>query len=235
LKIKIVYDNIVPEKRRTCFWESMVEKLVDDSYEFDFISVSDTIDSEKPFEILELFNRKKTDIIVLNWDSINNDMLFGSDRAFQFFNQHSPALNGWVEDGGIVIVEAQTSAWKLMQSSYDIFTKEVKDSFVKVTDVRFPENCAIINTRLKYQHPLLKGISNSVKWTPVLISAKWFPENYEVYTIDHSEKKLYEGWFDYYSKDWEPLLFADDEMKKPIMLCRLIKTEKKGITNVNVH
>ena len=28
------------------------------------------------------------------------------------------------------------------------------------------------------------------------------------------------------------MLFADDEMKKPIMLCRLIKTEKKGITNV---
>lgn len=231
IKIKIIYDTIDPKKRRTCFWES-IEKMVDGNYEFEYISVSETIDSEEPFKILELFNKKKTDIIVLNWDSINNDMLFGSDRTFQFFNQYSPALNGWVEDGGIVIVEAQTIAWKLRQSSYDIFTKEADDCFIKIKQKSFPENRAIINTKLKNQHPLLKTISDNNEWIPELKSQKWFPENYDVHTIDHSEEKLYESWFDDYSKDWEPLLFADNEMKRPIMLCRLIKTEKKGITNV---
>lgn len=231
VNIKIIYDNIDPEKSRTCFWKTIDEKS-DDNYKFEFISVGETLDSEKPFKVLELFNKKKTDIIILNWDSINNDMLFGSDRTFQFFYQHSPALKGWVEDGGIVIVEAQTSAWKLIQSSYDIFTRESKDCFVKVNDMRIPENRATINSKLKNTHPLLKEISDNNEWTPVLESQKWFPESYEVYSIDHSEKKLFAGWFDKYSRDWEPLLFADNEKKRPVMLCCLIKTEKKIATIV---
>lgn len=116
VNIKIIYDSKDPEKRRTCFWESVKEQI-EGNYNFQFISIKDTLESDDPFQLLELFDKNKTDIIILNWDAINGDPIYGSDKTYQFFDHYKPDLNKWVENGGIIILEAQNAAWKPVQNS----------------------------------------------------------------------------------------------------------------------
>lgn len=218
MNVKIIYDSKDPKKRRFCFWESVKEQ-VDGNYNFQFISIKDTLESSDPFQLLELFNKNETDIIILNWDSINGDPIYGSDKTYQFFNHYIPDLNFWVENGGIVILEAQTAAWKPVQDSYDTFAKKFA---IRTTKKRSRGKCAIVNKKLIDQHPILRGLAEKIKLPETLPKRNWFPLNCGICSIDHSEERLYQGWFDKYSKDWEPLIFADIDKKKPIMLCRIV-------------
>ena len=128
IKVKVIYDSAKPEKRRTCFWKSdQISSKYNETHEFEFISIAECLDKESnPFSLLELFSRKNTDIIIVNWDSINGDPIYGSDRAFQFFNHYRPDMISWVEKGGIIFLEAQTAAWQLVNDPYFIFSKDIK-------------------------------------------------------------------------------------------------------------
>lgn len=123
MNIKIIYDSENENKSRPCFWKLV---KVDGNYNPQFISIQDALASGNPLQLLDLFDKDNTDIIILNWDSINNDPIYGSDRAYQFFDHYKPDLKMWVENGGILILEAQTAAWKLVQNSYNIFAKGVR-------------------------------------------------------------------------------------------------------------
>lgn len=196
-------------------------------FSFEFISVKEILNSENPSKIVkDLFNKEQTDIIIINWDSINGDPVYGSFEAYQFFNMYMPTLNEWVEDGGIIILEAQTVASKLVQSPYDIFTKETKNCYVKTFNKLERGDIAIINKKLVNLHPILTNISNN-KWEPKIDPEPGFPDPVlSTVTTDHKKRRLFAGYFSKYSKDWDPLLYADIGMKKPIMLCRLVKKEK---------
>lgn len=223
LNIKVIYDSDDLNKRRTCFWEK-IEGNNQNNYNFQFISIRDTLNSD-PCKLLDIFSNDVTDIIIFNWDSINGDPLYGSDRAFDFFNHYRPDLNTWVENGGILIVEAQTAAWKLVQNSYNLFTK----NNIKTTKERIRDKSAYINKKLLNNHPLLKNVSEKIAVQQEFSEQNWFPISCGLCSIEHSEERLYQGWFEKYSKDWEPLIFEMNK-KNPIMLCRLVnKEEKVGI------
>lgn len=224
LNVCIIYDSESPEKRRTCFWESIKEQI-SDNYNFQFISIQDTLVSDNPFQLLRLFDKNKTDIIILNWDSINGDPIYGSDKTYQFFNHYKSDLLRWVKDGGIIVLEAQTVAWKLLQESYGIFTE---NTLIRTTKKKIRGKHANVNKKLRNKHPILKGLSEKIELPEALPRRNWFPLNNEVVSID--EERLYQGWFEKYPRGWEPLIFSENSKKKPIMLCRIL--EKKGSTNV---
>jgi hypothetical protein len=237
--IKVIYDKIDNEKRRTCFWESLKDKYKG-VHDFKFISIADNLNGEEsnPFLLLELFDRRLTDIIILNWDSINNDSIYGSDRAFQFFDHYRPDLNIWVKNGGIIILEAQTAAWKLVQNSYNIFPKKIKTT----EERKARGEHALINKKLLKKHPILIGFNDEKIELPSvgLFQKSWFPSSCEICSIggatDSSKKRrLYHGWFEKYSKNWEPLIFAGNNTKKPIMLCNIVKNEEKTGNTVGAY
>ena len=224
LNINVILDSRDRKRSRICFWEFVRKDFDDQGYKFQFISVQDALNSDNPFKLLELFDIRKTDIIILNWDSINNDPIYGSDKAYQFFNHYKSELNDWVRDGGIIILEAQTAAWKLVQNSYDIFAKEFP---IKITERREHRKTAIINKKLKKKHPILKELSDTIDLEQGELSKKrWFPWDRNICNIDRSpQRRLSLGWFDNYSREWEPLIFVETNRKKPIMLCRIMTKE----------
>lgn len=219
LNIKVIYDSNDPNKRRTCFWEK-IEENTQNNYQFQFISIRDTLDSD-PCKLVDFFNNDTTDIIIFNWDSINGDPVYGSDRVFDFFDHYRPDLNTWVENGGILILEAQTAAWKLVQESYNLFTK----NNIKTTKKRIRDKSAYVNKKLLENHPILKNVAEEINVQQEFSEQNWFPISCGICSIEHSEERLYQGWFEKYSKDWEPLIF-DINKKNPIMLCRIVKKEE---------
>lgn len=206
---------------------------IDDKYfHFEFMSVKEFLDSDYRLEILDLFKRDKTDIIIINFDSINGDLVYGSFEAYQFFNIYIHRLNKWVQDGGILILEAQTVSSELVQSSYDIFTKAAQNSYIKTSNKTEWGKTATIDKNLVNQHPILRVSRAYLKeilkgWKPNLDKKPPFPVKAFTKYTEHNFNHLYAGYFDKYSNDWEPLIYADNNMKKPIMLCNIVKKVKE--------
>lgn len=201
-----------------------------------------------PLFLLSLFEKSKTDIIIVNWDAINNDPVYSSDRAFQFFSHYRKGLDSWVKEGGIFILEAQSGQWILTQESYQLFDKKIITS-KKVKD---PDPEANKNTKLlEKKHPILHkphndadvkdDYSNKIALNKSYFSNwSWFPKkienkNFQAGMPNHCIEKLYQGWFekyknewDIFSINWEPLIFADkSNKKKPIMLCSIRGNSKE--------
>jgi hypothetical protein len=232
IKIKIIIDNQNPNKRRTSFWKLLDINNKKDKYRIDYISILDLLESDNPFEIYDLFNNNKTDVIIISWDSVNNDPVYGSDMAYRYFDHYRVDQQTFVENGGIIILEAQAAAMNLVQDAYDIFAENIK----------IIENCqtlgdkAKINTNLSH-HPILKEIEavELPKHGP-FDENDWFPKNAIIYTQeivkqDYIKRRLYNGWFSKITNDWEPLIFTDDG-KNPIMICRLEKGSDKELAPV---
>ena len=236
-------------KGRTCFWEKILknnEPLKEQLgiLEIKCISIADSLnkyfdeyytDVEELYEDFlpnELFSSEKTDVRIINWDSINTDPVYGSDRAYQFFNHYRTGLNKWVENGGILILEAQSAQWILVQESYNIFDENI----VTTQEVQGIGTSGKINTKLANIHPILHTIGDSLGNIDLpsnnLCDCSWFSkkcdnENLQAGMPGHRNVKLYQGWFKKYSVDqWDPLIFKDDQYKKPIMLCKIPKKRK---------
>lgn len=90
IKVKVIWDK--SRVGRTCFWKTKYEKYTQiyyhfkQEYEFDFIHLADVHD-HNPAKLFDLFDNYRTDIIIFNWDSINNDSIYGSD--IEIFNSDS--------------------------------------------------------------------------------------------------------------------------------------------------
>jgi len=175
--------------------------------------------------LLSILDRSKTDIIIVNWHSINNDPIYGSDRSFTFFSHYKIGLNSWVKKGGILILEAQCGQWVPVQESYNIFD----ESIVTTKKGQAIGKSCKINTKLK-NHPILRNVDNNTGRIDVpsknLCKLLWYPKKSEDQTLQnnmpgYSDIKFYQGWFEKYSNEWDPLIFTDDQRKKPIMLCHI--------------
>jgi hypothetical protein len=231
------------QKGRTCFWmyyqRNKIEKkesiFID--HDVEFISVADVlskyfkednlqngdphINKKKSKETFtpflpSLFSIKNTDIIIINWDAVNKDPVYGSDKAFSFFDAYKNAMQSWVEDGGILILESQSHAWKLVQDSYCIF-----DSDVIVSNNKGPNQTGqigIINRQIANNHPILEGIQEEyIEINGNLHSERWFPKPFPIKSDPpfiqacdpkSERKRLYFSWFEKYSNDWDPVIFT---------------------------
>lgn len=210
-------------------------------YNFEFVSVQDTLVSSDPTQLLYLLDNKKTDVIIVNWDSINTDPIYGCDKAYQFFNHYKPDLIQWVKNGGIIILEAQAASRKLVQTSYNIFTDNKHE--IKVNEGVNYGQSATVNKKLKYVHPILFDLDDKLELPADGLYEKYdrlHPSKSNIPSVSASsdnqnKKRLYQGWFDNYSKDWEPLIFADSNCKKPVMLCRTVPNGKDVQSKIGAY
>lgn len=245
VNIKVIFDSNTDDDinisiRRTCFWKINEKKIQDKIKElqgrtptlycWEYFSVKDILDSDNPFQLQNLFDNEKTNIIIFNWDSINNDPIYGSDRAFQFFDHYSLEMDIWVEQGGIVILEAQTTAWKLDQRAYSLCANGVKvtEKWKEIDGLK--SKIKKLAKQYKEPNPVLKDIEDRRELELQTIShnpQSWFPKRCNPNTwcmreigSTQGKHRLYLGWFDKHTKDWEPLLYTKDG-KKPIMLFKI--------------
>jgi hypothetical protein len=58
-------------------------------------------------------------VLIINWDAINDDLDFGADRSLEWFAQRRSVVRSWVERGGILILEGQACWGVTVQPSYD--------------------------------------------------------------------------------------------------------------------
>ncbi|WP_440951211.1 hypothetical protein [Methanosphaerula subterraneus] len=255
-KMKVLYHQY--QKGRTCFWRKIKKSYTKTDLNFDFISIADTLSkyfkedatlvetSTKftPFLPTELFSREKTDIIIINWDAINNDSIYGSDKAFQFFNNYKSALNEWVKIGGILILESQSVAWNLVQDSYNIFDQSIVTSTRQGKDLK--GITGLVNEELAEFYPILCGIKDkNIELINKIQDDHWFPKVVPdelsvhpfIQACDHKEdrKRLYMSWFESCSDQWDPIIFTGGDYphhdRKPIMLCKIVETPPTKVSD----
>lgn len=120
---------------------------------------------------------------------------------------------------------------------YDIFTRFAPD--VRTSNNIESGDTAIINKKLaEYQHPILQVSEEILKsWKPELDKKPPFsPYISKIFKhVKHDFNKLYVGYFEQYSNKWDPLIFADNNMKEPIMLCRIRKNEEGRETQFGAY
>lgn len=251
IKIKVIIDRFDPRLRRTCFWNLSNKGGRFRDYEMKFISITDIMNSYfilssegfeelskgeienlspddvnsgfNPFFLPDLFNLEKTQILIINWDSINGDPVYGSDRTHQFFKHYMHSLYTWVQKGGIVIVECQSSQWKLIKEAYQIF-----DESIQVTDeIKKYRKIAYIDETIREFHPILLGIDRQIEPDAIFDQKLWFPRTSTNVSAQAKQnltqnRKLSVGWFTGYSDQWTPILYSDTESEKPVMLCKIL-------------
>ncbi len=144
------------------------------------------------------------DILILNFDSINGDPIFGSDAALAWFRHRDPELLGWVAKGGILIVEGQTMLSVPTQESYDALfgQAELRVSGPSVKPVPGLEedktggHCKITNKAKRYN--LFPG-ATKITCTEGLRVDHFFPypANLALSTTNEVSNwsLLYRGWF----------------------------------------
>ena len=235
-KIKVVIDSEDEKRRRTVFWLDFYEYL-DGNYNFEYISIPDLIKKGKnPASIL--FNKKFTDIIVINWHCINTDPVYQSNISHDFFHHYIPTLNNWLSEGGVLLVEAQCAGNRMVQTAYDPFTYDEKGLnkkyFVEVCKEEEVGQKAKINEKFK-KFPLLKNLAKEIDLfnipNKLYMSKSWFPKDHMGYVkgiddYEGSRARLYSGYFLKYKKGyWFPLLF-NEQGKNPVFLMRLVEGKR---------
>jgi hypothetical protein len=172
----------------------------------------------------ELFDKKLTDVIIINWDAINTDPVFGSDVAYSFFEHYVPDMDNWVKNGGVVLVESQAAAFIPIQDSYDIFT-ELKRFRINISSRREYGSRIKVNAKEKH-NPLLKGLNECLDLDQAnLYEKEWFPQDFAPPTIGSIEyihgqrKRMYTGWFLSWNHVWRSLFTANGHS---IMLFRCV-------------
>lgn len=183
----------------------------------------------------ELFDRSKTDIIIINWDVINTDPVYGSDRTQQFFEHYRPDIREWMKEGGIIIVESQGASWGAIQKPYEIFPQCFNNSEVKITDRLWEIGREVLINSEYQHHPILEGLTDKdleLREGSLCRRKEWFPKaiarptTQSLKEITRHPFKVYRGWFENYSDDWKPLILIK-ESKKPVMLCRAVEGDRE--------
>jgi hypothetical protein len=164
---------------------------------------------------------------VLNWDCINKDPVYRSLESYNFFEHYKPDMNRWVGGfGNVILVENQTIDGRPSQESYDIFTQDyyLDDKFgVEVSENSSIGSKAYVNNSVS--NPIIEGLGNKITLEQsFLYNSKWFPEkltnNLPSMEFETVQKRLYSGWFTDWDDEWVPLIFADGNKEKPVMLAR---------------
>lgn len=234
VNIKIIYDRKDSDrehpslKRRTCFWKTISEKGGEElkGHNIDFISISDEINKYfqndvahlDPF-LPEILFGASTDILIINWDSINGDPVYGSDKAYAFLNHYKIRMNLWIKEGGIVLLESQSGQHQLVEKAYKIFDTNIEVT-TKINDGAGP---ITPNKKLqKIEDPILCNIPDNfqLKYKGTF-EDPWFPVQCTLPGIQACDpavkrRKLWQGWFEKIPNGWDPIFF--NELSKPIMI-----------------
>jgi hypothetical protein len=237
-KIVVIVDSIDnPQNRRPCFWAlpAWASWFRTNNASALFLSIADHLKrGENPAP--KLFDRANCDIILISWDAINGDPVFGSDISLKFFKHYRPRFIKWINEGGIIVVEAQTADLRLVQKAYKTFAflnEEMRPKFPLTVYASQAFGSKVYPNPKKLNHPLLAGWSRTLPLTDeTKLHGGWgvssngaqpsvSPLQFSfLYDIGSLRTTLYRGWFTKFHRAWEPLLFADVKLHHPVLLWR---------------
>jgi hypothetical protein len=148
------------------------------------------------------------DVLVLNFDSINGDPVFGSDVALDWFRHRELTILAFVAEGGIVVVEGQTMLSVPVQESYDaIFgRRELRVSGPTTRSVSSVERDKIggscrINDEAGRRYNLFTGLGTNRIFSDAPDNVQHFFPGAARLALgvaneeDFTWKLLYRGWF----------------------------------------
>lgn len=234
-KVAIVVDQ--EKHHRSCFWELLYEDTDNDLWrlaDFKLKSVADELSKKKNCAGY-LFDKEKTDIIIINWDAINGDPVYGSDRAFSLFEHYKPDMTDWMRHGGKIIVESQGASWGALQKAYDVFSDCFPGTHVVVESRLLKTGDEIIVDPSNSNHYIVRDISDAElildKKSP-FETADWFPHDLNIPSlreVKEEPRKVYRGWFEEFS-GWTPLLLTKDnhDNHKPVMIYKAFSDGNEG-------
>ncbi|HYT42294.1 MAG TPA: hypothetical protein VEP90_08100 [Methylomirabilota bacterium] len=216
MKIAIIVDNLEPERRRYCFWEEQLRSFPD--IQVELISLSEQITEHKTFDL------DAYDIIIFNWDVINNDVWFNADRCQIIVKNDKEDFAQFVRNGGILILEDQTRHWIPVQDAYDaLFASQVvvQGTTKKENEKPAWAPTARVNKRLK-DHPLIHNLP-AILYSAYSLAPdfQWFPPNSVRQRALQGlhPTKIYSGAFQKWKSEWLPLIYTDDS-NHPILLVK---------------
>lgn len=235
IPVNVLYDREEPIYRRRCFWEDIDDDETYSGYEFRYVSVYDGLErNENPAN--ELFGTtSEAQALVLNWDVINTDLVYGSRENYDLLKHYIPDMNRWVrQNGNVILVENQSAGGNLLQEAYDIFAHgeyRSRDFSLTVSNETPYDDMAYVDT--SSENPVVDGLPERLSLERADLYAKtWFPDTLtgdlpSIQDFETEQKRLYAGWFESWDDNWEPLVFADENHKRPVLMCRYTKKNEK--------
>lgn len=221
IRILVIVDSTLKEedrfiKGRQSFWGSTIyNSSLRDKIEICELSLPEEHEKRAYIE----FSPAMWDVVIFNWDVLDADATFNSDATQQIVSYHyRTSLKEYVENGGILLIEAQTSYWSLDQKAYNAILGE-KEIHCTKADRFAPWGKSIYINEIYTDHPLLRGLSkqfhsncNNICHEP------WFPPgSVDLRVIDCTyPEKIYTGSFEKWSNKWLPLLL--NEKKEAVLL-----------------
>ena len=208
-----------PKKQRSCFWPDALKPWIEGGVQdrcvvWTPVFLPDTVDWS------EYVDFETYDVVIFNWDVLNGDPMFRSDRSQQMARHYARDLREFVRGGGLVIMECQAALFSPSQAAYDSVTQEAGLPRLRVTDsttVSFgfsvrPE------TSLLGRHPFLpvelgRWISaEDCDWNS---REPWFPTSAvslrTLQAFEGTHHRMYSGGFERASlRHWRPILYAED-------------------------
>jgi len=214
------------DRKRPCFWQDKhwCDWFRDNEVSVSYVSIGDTLDSGlNPVPVL--FHPDEFDILIVSWDTLNGDPVYRSDVARRFVQHYSTFLARLVNSGKIVLVEAQTVGYEPDNASYmalapsDLDTG--RDDWPRIA--RYRAAGAAVYRKSRCDHPVVDGIPKN-KITVASLGpgvAQTRPlsvEHSARFQIEDIEKRLIFGCFGQFGPSWKPLLFADAQCHRPVLL-----------------
>lgn len=217
IRIVVLIDRKRRAYRRTPFWRA-VFKVPDQDFrhrvDVRYLSIADELNRNRNPAPL-MFTTDAADVIVVNWDVMNGDPAFGSDRTYAFIEHYRPDMAKWLREGGVLVLEAQGASWGAIQKPYDCVTGPLRDSQVKVHEGLWCVGDTVTLNAKHKENPLAKGLTaDDLRLQPGGLWSRrnWFPKqmfrgNVESLAFARRHQRvMYRGWFDEWSQDWIPVL-----------------------------
>jgi hypothetical protein len=219
INVCVVKDSTDIMRGRTCFWSDALQRWSRPNRRGDYIVVTEL---SLPEEVVKAkyIDFGRYDVVVFNWDVLNGDPTFSSDRSQNIARYYARDLSKFIDKGGLVIVEAQATLWSPCQEAYDSVLVGAGLPRLRVIDsnrIRFGFSVRP-NRRLLGQHPFLpQAIGQSIRANLCQWNSKrpWFPDSsVSLETIQMfvgTRSRMYSGAFSRLkSRHWQPILFTED-------------------------
>jgi hypothetical protein len=222
LDICIIYDSTDLKKQRTSFWGQALQQWCRPPPQGRYLSLSHKCLHEEAARAryMGFDSPVSYDVVIFNWDVLNGDPTFASDRSQQIARYYAPALRRFVELGGLVVLECQAVRWSPCQNAYDAILVEAGLPRLRVANSKRISFGFSVKPakRLVGQHPFLPtGLPHQIEagecdWNR---ARAWFPR----YSVSLKVVRALQGtWHRVYSgafvrvkkRHWQPILYTED-------------------------
>lgn len=223
-QVIVVTDRIAGAPRRACFWTS--EFLAPAQREPLIISVSEEIAAGRN-PASSLFSERHHEIVV-NWDALNGDPVYGSDVAQSFFRHYRPDLVRWLQRGKLLVLEGQHAAETAVRAAYEAVVEKPP----RVSDAE------------AYGREVFIGDEQDSYLAPEAEDRPLFTPSVPLASLTAREDKaghLFRGYFSMVRRPWIPLLYGKKNnswgTRPPVAVLSLVKGREAcgGIILTTLH